>query len=46
MKERLGEAAPPLGPRLIANGVGSRANLVGSGTDDAIDALDLAAFPC
>jgi outer membrane protein OmpA-like peptidoglycan-associated protein len=40
IKQRLEQEAPPLGGRMIANGVGSRQNIVGIGTDDARDALD------
>lgn len=37
---RLRSVAPELEGRMIANGVGSRENIVGTGTDDATDALD------
>jgi len=37
---RLETDAPALRARMIANGVGSRENLVGTGKDDASDALD------
>jgi outer membrane protein OmpA-like peptidoglycan-associated protein len=37
---RLAAEAPELGARLIATGRGSEQNLIGSGTDDAKDALD------
>ena len=39
-KERLELAAPQLARRSIANGAGSRENLVGTGADDASDVLD------
>lgn len=38
--DRLREDAPQLGERMIANGVGSRQSIVGTGKDDATDALD------
>lgn len=37
---RLKEDAPQLADRMIANGVGSRESIVGTGKDDATDALD------
>jgi hypothetical protein len=40
VKDRLDTIEPPLTPRTIANGVGSRENLVGTGKDDDSDALD------
>jgi outer membrane protein OmpA-like peptidoglycan-associated protein len=40
VKDRLDEIEPPLTPRTIADGVGSRENLVGTGKDDDSDALD------
>jgi outer membrane protein OmpA-like peptidoglycan-associated protein len=40
VKTRLTNEIPQLGKRMIANGVGSRENLVGNGRDDASDALD------
>ena len=40
IKERLGAEAPELASRIRATGVGFRENLVGTGTDDARDALD------
>lgn len=40
IKRRLEFEAPALGTRMITYGVGSRENLVGTGTDDAVDALD------
>ena len=40
IKQRLASAAPGLDNRTIATGVGSRENLVGTGADDASDALD------
>lgn len=40
VKSRLDQQSPGLGKRIIANGVGSRENLVGTGKDDASDALD------
>jgi outer membrane protein OmpA-like peptidoglycan-associated protein len=40
VRDRLDAIEPPLAPRTIANGVGSRENLVGTGKDDESDALD------
>lgn len=40
VKARLEGAAPKLAKRMIANGVGSRQTMVGTGRDDASDALD------
>ena len=40
VKTRLEEDAPTLRGHLIANGVGSQANLIGTGADDLSDALD------
>lgn len=40
IKQKLESDAPELRTRTIANGVGSRENLVGTATDDARDALD------
>jgi len=40
IKERLAREAPQLAPRTKASGMGFRENLVGTGTDDARDALD------
>lgn len=40
VKERLAGMSPSLAKRMIANGVGSRQTLVGTGRDDASDALD------
>ena len=40
IKDRLNADAPALAGRTIVNGVGSRENLIGLGTDDARDALD------
>jgi outer membrane protein OmpA-like peptidoglycan-associated protein len=40
VKQRLEEDAPSLQGRLIATGVGSKNNLVGTGADDLTDALD------
>jgi hypothetical protein len=40
IKQRLAREAPELGPRTKASGMGFRENLVGTGTDDARDALD------
>lgn len=40
VSSRLGREAPPLEQRLMATGVGSRENIIGTGTDDATDALD------
>jgi outer membrane protein OmpA-like peptidoglycan-associated protein len=40
IRDRLDEIEPPLTPRTIANGVGSRENLIGTGRDDESDALD------
>lgn len=40
IKQKLESSQPTLRSRTIANGVGSRENLVGTGRDDATDALD------
>jgi outer membrane protein OmpA-like peptidoglycan-associated protein len=40
VKTRLGEEEPMLTTRTIANGMGSRDNLIGTGRDDITDALD------
>jgi hypothetical protein len=40
IREELDTIEPPLTQRTIANGVGSRENLVGTGKDDDSDALD------
>lgn len=40
IKRRLQFEEPALGPRMIAYGMGSRENLVGTGTDNTVDALD------
>jgi outer membrane protein OmpA-like peptidoglycan-associated protein len=40
IERRLVRLAPSLETRMIATGVGSTENLVGTGTDDALDALD------
>jgi outer membrane protein OmpA-like peptidoglycan-associated protein len=40
VKDRIESAAPALSKRMIANGVGSSENLIGSGKDDPSDALD------
>ena len=40
VKGRLEANAPTLSGRVIAHGVGSQANLIGTGTDDLTDALD------
>jgi len=40
IKQKLEANAPALRNRTIANGVGSRENLIGNGRDDASDALD------
>ena len=40
VKGQLSRAAPALGKRVTARGVGSRETLVGNGRDDASDALD------
>jgi hypothetical protein len=40
IKQRLDREAPELGPRTRASGMGFRENIVGTGTDDARDALD------
>ena len=40
IKQSLERQDKRLGPRLSADGVGSRENLVGLGTDDLRDALD------
>lgn len=37
---RLQEEAPQIGSRMIANGMGSRQSIVGTGTDDVTDAVD------
>ncbi|HEX2529032.1 MAG TPA: hypothetical protein VHL31_22390 [Geminicoccus sp.] len=50
IKERLEDVVPELGSRLIAHGAGSSENIVGTGRDDASDALDrrveMALFDC
>jgi outer membrane protein OmpA-like peptidoglycan-associated protein len=40
VKTKLAGASPVLAKRMIANGVGSRQTMVGTGRDDASDALD------
>jgi outer membrane protein OmpA-like peptidoglycan-associated protein len=40
VKKRLETEAPALAKRTIANGIGSRETLIGTGRDDASDALD------
>jgi outer membrane protein OmpA-like peptidoglycan-associated protein len=40
IKQRLVAEAPALDPRLRATGMGFRQNIIGTGTDDARDALD------
>jgi outer membrane protein OmpA-like peptidoglycan-associated protein len=40
IKQRLEKEAPQLASRTRASGMGFRENLVGTGTDDARDALD------
>ena len=40
IQRKLEIEAPPLAGRLKASGVGFRENLIGTGTDDARDALD------
>ena len=40
IRQRLATEAAPLGARATASGVGFRENIVGSGTDNAVDALD------
>ncbi|MBC7731751.1 MAG: OmpA family protein [Bacteriovorax sp.] len=40
IRQRIATEAAPLGARAKASGVGSRENIVGSGTDNAVDALD------
>jgi hypothetical protein len=40
VKKKLEVEAPPLAKRTIAQGAGSRENLVGNGRDDLSDALD------
>ena len=40
IRQRLATEAAPLGARAKASGVGARENIVGSGTDNAVDALD------
>ena len=40
IKQRLDKEAPELASRTKASGLGFRENLVGTGTDDARDALD------
>jgi outer membrane protein OmpA-like peptidoglycan-associated protein len=47
---RLQGEAPQLGGRMIANGMGSRENIIGTGADDVTDAIDrrveFRALPC
>jgi hypothetical protein len=40
LKKQLGRLAPNLSTRMIANGMGSRQTLIGTGRDDLSDALD------
>lgn len=40
LRQRLATEAPQLGPRLKVAGMGFRQNVIGSGTDNAFDALD------
>jgi outer membrane protein OmpA-like peptidoglycan-associated protein len=40
VKDRIASEVPNLSKRMIANGVGSAENLIGSGKDDASDSLD------
>ena len=40
VRSQLAVGAPALAPRMIANGVGSKQALIGTGRDDASDALD------
>ena len=40
IQSRLEEYQPPLKNHMVASGVGSRENLVGTGRDDASDELD------
>jgi outer membrane protein OmpA-like peptidoglycan-associated protein len=40
IKSRLEDEVPELATRMAARGVGARENIVGTGTDDAADALD------
>ncbi|HEX3140072.1 MAG TPA: OmpA family protein [Rhizobacter sp.] len=40
IRQKLTTEAPELAPRTKANGVGFRENIIGTGTDDASDALD------
>ena len=40
IKERVGEAKVELARHMVARGLGSRQNLIGTGKDDATDALD------
>ena len=40
VRSEIARQAPPLAPRMIAHGVGSRQTLIGTGRDDYSDALD------
>ncbi|MES1163671.1 MAG: OmpA family protein, partial [Rhizobacter sp.] len=40
IRQRLVSDSTALGPRTTTSGMGFRQNIVGSGTDDAVDALD------
>ena len=40
IRQRLGAESPEFASRMKAQGMGSRQNIVGSGTDDVVDALD------
>ena len=50
IRSRLESEAPELSGRTITDGIGSRENIVGTGRDDATDALDrrveFKTFPC
>jgi outer membrane protein OmpA-like peptidoglycan-associated protein len=40
IQRRQGDEGDALQPRIIARGVGSRENIVGTGSDNVVDALD------
>ncbi len=40
VKNEIGKLAPPLTQRMLANGLGSKQTMIGTGRDDASDALD------
>ena len=40
LKKQIAQRAPPLAPRMIASGLGSRQTMIGTGRDDASDVLD------